>query len=59
MLRGDFPLDLKSFLALTTAGEDSYFIELKKLIKATSVFVKSHHLKSYGLVKNKLTQALE
>ena len=52
VIKGELPSDLKQFLEFP--GSDSGSIAMDKLIQATNIFLKSHYLKSYGLVKNKL-----
>ena len=42
--------ELEDFL-----GSGNNYIDLRKLITVTEVFLKSHYLKSYGIAKNKLT----
>ena len=51
IIEGSIPTDLKQFLGVK---DNDDFIEMRKLVKATDIFLKSHYLKSYGLVKNKL-----
>ena len=48
IIKGGLNATLKKFL-----GQND-FVNLRKLIKASQVFLKSDHLKSYGITKNRL-----
>ena len=45
--------DLVEYLAWS---EDPKFCDLRKLVKATDKFIKSQHLKSFGMSKSKLSE---
>ena len=46
--------DLVKYLAWS---EDPQFCDVRKLVKATEKFIKSNHLKSFGMTKCKLQDA--